>query len=56
MRSSTLVSSSDLALAKEFAHRLAEHYDPALCQMTLVGLRAQGDTDEESTLNLFATL
>jgi predicted nucleotidyltransferase len=47
------VAPSDLALAKEFARRLAEHYDPTLFQVTLFGSRARGDMDEEAALDLF---
>lgn len=50
------VSSSDLAIAKEFARRLAEQVDARLFQVTLFGSRARGDADEESDLDLFVAL
>src|SRR5713101_6822486 len=49
-------SPHDLALAKEFARRLAEQIDPQLFQVTLFGSRARGDADEESDLDLFVAL
>ena len=48
MPTSTSVSPSDLALAKEFVCRLAEQIDPQLFTVTLFGSRARGDADGES--------
>lgn len=53
---SSPVSPADLALAKEFARRLAEQVDPQLFTVTLFGSRARGDADEESDLDLFVAL
>jgi len=50
------ISPSDLALAKDFAYRLAEQVDPQLFTVTLFGSRARGDADEESDLDLFVAL
>ncbi|MGE0826764.1 MAG: hypothetical protein AB7G75_18570 [Candidatus Binatia bacterium] len=47
MRSASAVAPADLALAKEFARRLAEQYDPALFQITLFGSRARAGADME---------
>jgi predicted nucleotidyltransferase len=43
MRTISSISPPDLALAKEFARRLAEQGDPQLFQVTLFGSRARGD-------------
>ena len=56
MRDTLSVSPPDLALAKEFARRLAEQIDDRLFQVTLFGSRARGDADEESDLDLFVAL
>ena|SRR2546428_12495471 len=56
MHPMTSLSPRDLALAKEFARRLAEEVDPQLFQVTLFGSRARGDADEESDLDLFVAL
>lgn len=56
MPPATLISPSDLALAKEFVRRLAQEIDPQLFTVTLFGSRARGDADEESDLDLFVAL
>jgi len=56
MNSAQSVSPSDLVLAKEFVHRLAQQVDPQLFTVTLFGSRAKGDADEESDLDLFVAL
>lgn len=56
MKDPTLISPRDLALAKEFARRLAEEVDLQLFQVTLFGSRTRGDADEESDLDLFVAL
>lgn len=45
-----------LAPAKEFAKRLAATAGAKLFHMTLFGLRARGEADKESDLDLFVTL
>jgi uncharacterized protein len=56
MRTTTSVSPTDRALAKEFARRLAEQVDPQLFTVTLFGSRARGEADQESDLDLFVAL
>lgn len=56
MNGTASVAPRDLALAKEFASRLAEQVEPRLFQVTLFGSRARGDADEESDLDLFVAL
>src|SRR5882672_5359922 len=56
MNTTSSPSPSDLALAKEFARRLAEEVDHQLFTVTLFGSRARGDADEESDLDLFVAL
>jgi predicted nucleotidyltransferase len=56
MRPATSISPSDLALAQEFARRLAAQVDPRVFRVTLFGSRARGEADEESDLDLFVVL
>lgn len=42
MKIITSISPADLALAKEFARRLAEQVDPQLFTVTLFGSRGKG--------------
>ncbi len=46
----------DLALAREFARRLAEAAGERHFVVTLFGSRARGEADEESDLDLFVAL
>jgi predicted nucleotidyltransferase len=56
VRDAKCVARGDLALAREFARRLAEQISSQLFQVTLFGSRARGDADEESDLDLFVAL
>jgi predicted nucleotidyltransferase len=56
MRDSSSVSAGDLAIAREFSRRLAEHVNKQSFRVTLFGSRSRGDADEESDLDLFVAL
>ena len=53
MRTISSVSPHDLAMAQEFARRLAEQVSPQLFQLFLFGSCARRDADKESDCDFF---